>query len=105
MEYWSNGFKGIRKRFFGFYCPLIQYSNTPLLHVPGINLVPSKILCNRLQKFRYIQLGIPLLRFLQSLSTRHRGKNPYPITIFQDFLTPGMNPVQEYQLDGMGGDL
>jgi len=29
---------------FGFHRPLIQYSNTPLLHVAGINLVRSKIL-------------------------------------------------------------
>ena len=32
-------------------------------------------------------------------------QNPHPITISQVFITPGVNPLQKYQLDGMGGEL
>ena len=34
MEYWSNGFGGIRNSIVAF---ATQYSNTPVLHVNGIN--------------------------------------------------------------------
>ena len=38
MEYWSDGFGGIKRKIFcRFYHTILQYSVTPSLHLNGIN--------------------------------------------------------------------
>jgi len=39
-----------------------------------------------------------------NLPPANRRKNPHPVPIIQDFISIGMNPIQEYQLDGIGGN-
>jgi hypothetical protein len=39
-----------------------------------------------------------------NLPPANRRKDPHPVPIIQDFISIGMNPIQEYQLDGISGN-